>query len=88
MTEWGACSQLQGNDRVLTSSRDSKDAPELTGAEAGNDNLPSREGWRLISMTARLVVRMPSGQSHEFPLQERETTIGRGRQCDLVLENS
>ena len=38
-------------------------------------------------MNARLVVRTPGGQSHEFPLQ-KATTIGRGRQCDLVLENS
>lgn len=39
-------------------------------------------------MTARLVVRTPGGQRHEFPLQKAATTIGRGRQCDLVLENS
>lgn len=39
-------------------------------------------------MSARLVVRTPGGQPHEFPLQTPTTTIGRGRQCDLVLENS
>lgn len=36
----------------------------------------------------RLIVRTPGGQAHEFPLTEPETTIGRGRICDLVLESA
>ena len=37
-------------------------------------------------MTAKLVVRLPGGQSHDFPLTQPVTTIGRAGTCDLVLE--
>jgi len=37
-------------------------------------------------MTAKLVVQLPGGQSHDFPLRQRVTTIGRAPTCDLVLE--
>ena len=36
----------------------------------------------------RLIVRTPGGQAHEFPLTQPETTIGRARSCDLVLESA
>ena len=36
----------------------------------------------------RLVVRTPGGQAHEFPLTQFETTIGRARSCELVLESA
>ena len=37
-------------------------------------------------MTAKLVVQLPGGQCHDFPLKEQVTTIGRAPTCDLVLE--
>ena len=37
-------------------------------------------------MTAKLVVQLPGGQCHDFPLSQRVTTIGRAPTCDLVLE--
>jgi pSer/pThr/pTyr-binding forkhead associated (FHA) protein len=37
-------------------------------------------------MTAKLVVQVPGGQYHDFPLRQRVTTIGRAPTCDLVLE--
>ena len=37
-------------------------------------------------MTAKLVVQLPGGQCHDFPLRQRITTIGRAPTCDLVLE--
>lgn len=37
-------------------------------------------------MTAKLVVQLPGGQCHDFPLRQRVTTIGRAPTCDLVLE--
>lgn len=40
------------------------------------------------SAEPRLIVRTPGGQAHEFPLTQRQTVIGRGRDCDLVLESS
>jgi hypothetical protein len=36
---------------------------------------------------AKLVVRMPGGERQEFPLGRDPATIGRGRDCDLVVEN-
>lgn len=39
-------------------------------------------------MPARLLVRTPGGQEHVFPLERELTVIGRGRQCDLVLESA
>ena len=40
------------------------------------------------SQEARLIVRTPGGQAHEFPLAQSETVIGRSRSCDLVLESA
>lgn len=37
-------------------------------------------------MTAKLVVQLPGGQCHDFPLRQQVTTIGRAPTCDLVLE--
>jgi hypothetical protein len=37
-------------------------------------------------MTAKLIVQLPGGQCHDFPLRQRVTTIGRAPACDLVLE--
>lgn len=37
-------------------------------------------------MAAKLVVRLPGGQCHDFPLRQPVTTIGRAPTCDLVLE--
>ncbi len=37
-------------------------------------------------MTAKLVIQLPGGQCHNFPLSQRLTTIGRAPTCDLVLE--
>ena len=37
-------------------------------------------------MTAKLVVQLPGGQCHDFPLNQQVTTIGRAPTCDLVLE--
>jgi hypothetical protein len=37
-------------------------------------------------MNAKLAVQLPGGQSHDFPLSQRVTTIGRAPTCDLVLE--
>lgn len=37
-------------------------------------------------MTAKLVVQLPGGQCHDFPLSQQVTTIGRAPTCDLVLE--
>ncbi len=37
-------------------------------------------------MTAKLVVQLPGGQCHDFPLRQPITTIGRAPTCDLVLE--
>jgi hypothetical protein len=37
-------------------------------------------------MTAKLVVQLPGGQCHDFPLRQQVTTIGRAPACDLVLE--
>jgi len=46
------------------------------------------EGRLNASPESRLVVRTPGGQAHEFPLTQLETTIGRARSCDLVLESA
>jgi len=37
-------------------------------------------------VTAKLVVRAPGGQSHEFPVATPVITMGRVRACDIVLE--
>jgi len=35
----------------------------------------------------RLIVRTPGGQAHEFPLVQDVVTVGRGHDCDLVVES-
>jgi FHA domain/Transcriptional regulatory protein, C terminal len=37
-------------------------------------------------MTARLVVQAPGAEPHDFPLQEDVATLGRDRECDVVLD--
>jgi class 3 adenylate cyclase len=37
-------------------------------------------------MTERLVVRVPGGQHHDFPLDAPVVSIGRAPDCDLVLD--
>jgi hypothetical protein len=37
-------------------------------------------------MAAKLVVQLPGGQCHDFPLSQPVTTIGRARTSDLLLE--
>ncbi len=39
-------------------------------------------------MKAKIVVQAPGGASHEYPLTERVTTIGRSEACDLTLDYS
>jgi len=37
-------------------------------------------------MTAKLVVQVPGAESHDFPLEKPLMTLGRDRECDLVLD--